>query len=146
MQTMHSWEGKKSPLTCWGSYQAFLRTEDWDFLSMRIEDMTHLNMRKWRHNNTKLIMIEDDETCDMLFHSNYFGSCLNKLCTVIASGLWKYWKFYCQNIENSPEDKNRGFCTRSVRILTVRIVRTHLGGKTPLAHGWLKMWWSLEHK
>ena len=40
--------------------------------------MTHLNMRK----NIKLIMSEDEETCNMLFDFNYFGACLNKLCIV----------------------------------------------------------------
>ena len=28
-------------------------------------------------------MTEDEETCNMLFNSNYFGACLNKLCTII---------------------------------------------------------------
>ena len=31
-------------------------------------------------------MIEDEETFNMLYNSNYFGACLNRLCTVILLG------------------------------------------------------------
>ena len=59
-------------------------------------------------------MIEDEETCNMLFNSNYFGACLNKLCTVILLGGFGNTESFSQNIENSPEDANRWFCTKSV--------------------------------
>ena len=39
--------------------------------------------------NIKLIMIEDEETRNILFNSNYFGACLNKLCTIILLGAFR---------------------------------------------------------
>ena len=74
-------------------------------------------------------MIEDEETCNMLFNSNYFGACLNKLCTVILlGGFGNTEKFSVRTLSTRIEDFALRFCTK---ILTVRIVRTHLGGKTP---------------
>ena len=36
-----------------------------------------------RHNNVKIIKIEDEETCNMCFTSNCFGAFLNNACAVI---------------------------------------------------------------
>ena len=51
----------------------FLKYEDWRYNTLKYEEV--------KTKNIKLIMIEDEETCNMLFNSNYFRACLNKLCT-----------------------------------------------------------------
>ena len=113
--------------TCRGP---LLRTEDWDFLSMMIEDMTHLNMRKWRHKNIKLIKIEDEEICKTLFNSNYIGACLNKLCTVILVGGFRYAEnFSVTTLKTVLGTWIEGFVLGvwGSQIFTLRIVSTNFG-------------------
>ena len=101
---------------------------------MRIEDMTHLNVRKWRHKNIKLIKIEDEETCNMLFNSNYFGAFLNEFCTVILlGGFGNTENFSVRTLRTVLRTRIENFVLGvwGSQMLTVRIVRTHLGGKTP---------------
>ena len=52
----------------------------------------------------------------MFFNPTCFGAFLNNLCVVILLGGFGNSESFSQNIENSPEDENRGFCTKSVRI------------------------------
>ena len=52
----------------------------------------------------------------MFFNSTCFGAFLNKLCAVISLEGIGNTEIFGQNIENGPEDSNRGFCTNSVRI------------------------------
>ena len=55
--------------------------------------MKHLNMRKLKHKNNKIIRIEDEETCNMFFTSTCFGALLNRLYIVILLGALKTLKF-----------------------------------------------------
>ena len=92
---------------------------------MRIEDMTHLNMRKWRRKNIKLFMIEDEETCNMLFN----------VCTVILlGGFGNTENFSVRTLRTVLKTRIEDFALGEwgSQILTVRIVRTNLGGKTPI--------------
>ena len=53
--------------------------EDWSYDTFKYEEV------KTQEYQTNLI-IEDDETCNMITNSNYFGACLNRLWTVVLLG------------------------------------------------------------